>query len=65
MRLKISALLTGLIIILLCMSGGFKINPLEPAALLQTSTPALAGAGWVRKRHPTGDTDDYANARSN
>lgn len=42
MRLKIIALLTGLITVLLCMASELKINAIDPAALLPTSTPALA-----------------------
>jgi alkaline phosphatase len=40
MRLKIIALFTGIVSILLCMLSGLKINPIHPAALFQTATPA-------------------------
>ena len=45
MRLKIIALLTGLVTVLLCVISGLQINTINPAALLQTSTPAPGRPG--------------------
>ena len=39
MRLKIIALLTGMVAVLLCIISGLKIDTLNPAALFQTPTP--------------------------
>jgi len=41
MRLKITALFAGIVIVLICMISGLKIDGINPAALFQTSTLTL------------------------